>query len=748
MNLRRANRQFLIGVVFLLLIVGHEAISVRNTIREQSRFWNRIANVRDRNRVRKREKELREAKENLQQQCSASKDVCGRRKDELVLLQTMESIHSSFNFPSSTMKKDCLALTKVSYQAGTPMDKETIQMHKKEATAFLEKATGFWKTLAATARNVRDKVSDTFGGAASKEKAARDEVGGLNQIFGEGLGMVETTVDDDTLSTGASDVQHLTSIHVVKSLFYGLLNGFFAGMMDDMSDDFNDESCDTTGIKTSFKDLAGKLAGMWDTVVDAWKHVWTDEGRDQLADAVKLTFISLKNMFGAMFQYVVTCRGMKTILFMVGIISVAFALNALIIAAGLVVIPIIIKLAGIILEIVTSVPYLAGLIKQVLAQIKLVVKGACKLDCKRMFIQSFAEVIGFFAQVILMSGDILKLAPKKAGQKFGRFKWNPQFVDDMKLLKGKIGAADDGAKIKPNMFNKGSAGRFGDEAAAAANKVDEVADAAGVAKQADAADDVAAAKYLDENGDSAWTRQHKANEKMKADNHDALRKKMKADYDEAMKNPAEAADSWIVTKAGEATSGRATLDNPASFDEAKKLLDADQYAYDRYTKGPLDDFDGMQETFRGGKYNVAKVDPGMGEETITLYRAGNHERPYGNFWTREPPNNIMDVRTKAAVKHEWNSLDTVYKLEIKVKDLPKEGLTMFEGKVASMQGGVDIASQKNIDRLAYGGGDQIFIPNSRTKFQDMGLKPEKIGYGHDPVLLQLKSNRKGVRAAM
>ena len=184
MNLRRANRQFLIGVVFLLLIVGHEAISVRNTIREQSRFWNRIANVRDRNRVRKREKELREAKENLQQQCSASKDVCGRRKDELVLLQTMESIHSSFNFPSSTMKKDCLALTKVSYQAGTPMDKETIQMHKKEATAFLEKATGLWKTLAATARNVRDKVSDTFGGAASKEKAARDEVGAASFATG------------------------------------------------------------------------------------------------------------------------------------------------------------------------------------------------------------------------------------------------------------------------------------------------------------------------------------------------------------------------------------------------------------------------------------------------------------------------------------------------------------------------------------------------------------------------------------
>ena len=739
MNLRRANRQFLIGVVFLLLIVGHEAISVRNTIREQSRFWNRIANVRDRNRVRKREKELREAKENLQQQCSASKDVCGRRKDELVLLQTMESIHSSFNFPSSTMKKDCLALTKVSYHAGTPMDKETIQMHKKEATAFLEKATGFWKTLAATARNVRDKVSDTFGGAASKEKAARDEVGGLNQIFGEGLGMVETTVDDDTLSTGASDVQHLTSIHVVKSLFYGLLNGFFAGMMDDMSDDFNDESCDTTGIKTSFKDLAGKLAGMWDTVVDAWKHVWTDEGRDQLADAVKLTFISLKNMFGAMFQYVVTCRGMKTILFMVGIISVAFALNALIIAMGLVVIPIIIKLAGIILEIVTSVPYLAGLIKQVLAQIKLVVKGACKLDCKRMFIQSFAEVIGFFAQVILMSGDILKLAPKKAGQKFGRFKWNPQFVDDMKLLKGKIGAADDGAKIKPNMFNKGSAGRFGDEAAAAANRVDEVADAAGATNRVDKT--AAAANGADEAAGVANGADEAAGVANGADEAAAAAKK---DGDALLRNE---------KSVGADTGGKGTADNPMSWNEGKKFNEDGKFAFDRYSDDVPKEMLREQGNFAGGRFNEVVVMPDKNsEEVITLYRAGNKHKggksylddAVGGYWTRDPPAGEFAVRSEAAVKMEWNNLDTVYKIDIPVSSL-NEKLVMFEGPVGLQ--GPSSGLHKHLQHQ--GGGSQIFldagqlrggrVPKAATNvlksryydnglLQMNGIKVQDIGY--------------------
>ena len=77
-----------------------------------------------------------------------------------------------------------------------------------------------------------------------------------------------------------------------------------------------------------------------------------------------------------------------------------------------------------------------------------------------------------------------------------------------------------------------------------------------------------------------------------------------------------------------------------------------------------------------------------------------------------------------------------------------EGLVMFEGKVASMQGGADIVSQKNIDTLAYGGGDQIFIPGARHKFEAMGVKPEKIGWANDPVFLELQRKRKSVRSAM
>ena len=53
---------------------------------------------------------------------------------------------------------------------------------------------------------------------------------------------------------------------------------------------------------------------------------------------------------------------------------------------------------------------------------------------------------------------------------------------------------------------------------------------------------------------------------------------------------------------------------------------------------------------------------------------------------------------------------TVYKVEIPVKDLPKEGLTIFEGKVASQSDGL----AAGIDVKATGGGDQIFMSGKQS----------------------------------
>ena len=49
-------------------------------------------------------------------------------------------------------------------------------------------------------------------------------------------------------------------------------------------------------------------------------------------------------------------------------------------------------------------------------------------------------------------------------------------------------------------------------------------------------------------------------------------------------------------------------------------------------------------------------------------------------------------------------------MEIPVKDLPAEGLVMFEGKVASQVDGLAIG----VDKGAMGGGDQIFMSGKQS----------------------------------
>merc|ERR1711871_1540333 len=136
-----------------------------------------------------------------------------------------------------------------------------------------------------------------------------------------------------------------------------------------------------------------------------------------------------------------------------------------------------------------------------------------------MFIQLFAEVVGFLIQIIAMSGldDLIKLAPR-VGAKFGRFKMVPKFLDDIKMLKSKVNAADDGAKVKPASFVDENPSRFGDDVSGALKRTDDVIDTSvkatddvvdSAAKTADGVTDTAknTDNYLDENGKSQWTKQ-------------------------------------------------------------------------------------------------------------------------------------------------------------------------------------------------------------------------------------------------
>jgi hypothetical protein len=128
------------------------------------------------------------------------------------------------------------------------------------------------------------------------------------------------------------------------------------------------------------------------------------------------------------------------------------------------------------------------------------------------------------------------------------------------------------------------------------------------------------------------------------------------------------------------------------------------FQYNTLNPGPLASLrNAPSQNFYGGNYNAATL-----TEDIILYRAGTDGSPYGQWFTRIPPESVANVRIDLAVKPQWidpvtqslqgtSPIDTVFALRI------PRGTTIYEGPVAS-QGGVYL-----------GGRDQyqIFIPGAR-----------------------------------
>jgi hypothetical protein len=707
--MKRSNRLVLTALFFLLLIVGDEAIKVHETVASQQRLYLLDARTRKGSHaLQRRWKALKESKDHIEAQCHGNSAVCTERKDEILLLQVFEGIHSACG---TRLTKDCLALSEVVYRNDVPMNRDTIEKHQQEASALIE------KSFRAMTRWGRAK--NFFGGKDAEEKANSEEAVAIGDLFSlEGIGEVEAAVDGGKNGLGFMDV--------AGSIVYGVANGFFSGMMDDFRDAFADETCtDTAALRGAFKTLCERAADLWDTYRGALKHVWTDSGRDQLVDTLKGAFSAFSDLVSQVFRFVVTCKGTQLILIMSAIMAVAIAVNFLALLAGNVV-ALAVKIGLVLLEIVTSVPYLKGLVVRGSKELKKVIAGTCAKDCLKMFIQIFAEVLGFVMQAVLLSGDVkdvLKVLPKPGAQ-VGPFKWSRKFLAPVEKFLNLVKSARDGKGIRPAMFKVANKAIFGIKT---------------VTKRT---------KQLVGNG--------KPTPKARSAGVDASTVAKSADDADVKVVKSKDGDSLLSGgKAGANTGGKGTAENPMAWAEGKQFNDQRKYAFDKYTDDVPTEMLRQQDNFAGGKFNKVVVKPDKSsDEIITLYRAGNKHDPKsgkafmddatGGYWTRDPPTGEFGVRGEAAVKMEWNKLDTVYKVEIPVKDL-KDPLVMYEGKVG-MQG----ASDGLHKGMKYqGGGDQIYldvaqfrgtpVPRSdqavlKSRFRDDGLfaqrgiKVEDIGY--------------------
>ena len=129
-----------------------------------------------------------------------------------------------------------------------------------------------------------------------------------------------------------------------------------------------------------------------------------------------------------------------------------------------------------------------------------------------------------------------------------------------------------------------------------------------------------------------------------------------------------------------------------------------EYSYNMIENpGPLPEInETAANSFASGKYNVKIL-----EEDTVFFRAGNSDRPLGEYYTRDIPESVIKVRIESAVKPQWFDRETGHLTgrseltDIYATKFPK-GTVYYEGPTGS-QGGVYI-----------GGKEQIFISEPWT----------------------------------
>jgi len=80
-----------------------------------------------------------------------------------------------------------------------------------------------------------------------------------------------------------------------------------------------------------------------------------------------------------------------------------------------------------------------------------------------------------------------------------------------------------------------------------------------------------------------------------------------------------------------------------------------EYSYNMIENpGPLPEInETAANSFASGKYNVKIL-----EEDTVFFRAGNSERPLGEYYTRDIPESVIKVRIESAVKPQWFDRET------------------------------------------------------------------------------------------
>jgi hypothetical protein len=458
-----------LALFYLVLLISHEGITVATNIRQTvglrkniqlSTSLNNMVNMMDSIDV--------DSFLEVEDMHGMSAEAYGT----LEMIEMHKSLKEGFSFEHSPILKDLNSLKEI--PENKILSPSELKGHREDVSVLLEKAmTGWgWSGSKATAKVVTKKDKASLLGECErsttftcgkhsdcrplKSNPCKGECicddDGANECECVAKGTTATAkVDADKALAHTKEIDKALSVKgAIGAALFGFVDGFLSGMASELRTAFEDPKCDGGNVHTKLKHVIHKFKHMWSHMKKVHKKVWTSEGRKHIIHSVKEFIKSLVDLLKEGMKYMWQCPGTKMLVVMVGMIAAMLIMNMVFMALGYVVIPIIIKYAGMIMGLYFSFQYMKNKVVSLYQGTKKMIADDCDDTCQKKMIEDSFGMVGAVTEIIVMSGldKVLKIKADKAKPFFKRYglEFHPEFKSDMKILGDAAMNAKDGIK--------------------------------------------------------------------------------------------------------------------------------------------------------------------------------------------------------------------------------------------------------------------------------------------------------------
>lgn len=297
---------------------------------------------------------------------------------------------------------------------------EVKEIHKSLKEGFAFKNSPVLEDLSRLETIPNDKVL-----SATELRNHRSAISALLEKAFSGQRYLVKSKDSD-LSTGKildsekSIEKALNFQGVAASVLYGFVDGFLGGMVTDIREGWSEDECRgeyvhvRRNVSFQFKEVLRKAKHFWHTISRLHKHIWTSVGRKHMLAALKTLLQAVTKVLRSTWRFAMSCPITKTISVILGVMVAMTVLNIVFIKVGLIALPVIIKLVGVLLGLYFAVDYMKDTAIEIWQEVKKIKSHTCHVGCKKTLIEKSAALVGTITEVILLGGlgDLKKVKLK------------------------------------------------------------------------------------------------------------------------------------------------------------------------------------------------------------------------------------------------------------------------------------------------------------------------------------------------